>query len=303
MTDDFRCGSIALIGLPNAGKSTLLNSALGQKLSIISSKPQTTRNRILGIYQNEGVQIALVDTPGIHRPKGRLHSIMVRTAEEVIGESDAVCWVVDAKKLDKALQKNIDIWSGGLGKIVGLLTTVKRLSIALNKVDTIRKSRLLPLIQSFAQKIPNSEIIPISAKTSDNVDALLTVWKSQMPNMPPMFPLDQLTDISERFLVSEIVREKVFRLTNQEIPYSVAVQIESFENKEKLVEIHARIYVEKDSQKGIIIGKKGSKIKDIGTRARLEIEPWFEKKVVLHLFVSVRKKWTENLQDLKDLGF
>ena len=193
----------------------------------------------------------------IHREyivQGRLHTIMVRTAEEVIDEVDAVCWVVDAKKLDSAVQKNINIWSGGLGKIAEMLSSCERLTIALNKVDTIRKSRLLPLIQSFAQKIPKAELIPISAKTSDNVEALVSVWKSQMPCMPPMFPLDQLTDISERFLVSEIIREKVFRLTNQEIPYSVAVQIESFENKEPLVEIHARIFVEK-ILRGLSLGK------------------------------------------------
>lgn len=303
INEDFRCGSIGLIGLPNAGKSTLLNSALGQKLSIISSKPQTTRNRILGIYQGENVQIALMDTPGIHKAKGRLHKIMVRSAQDVIEEVDSVCWVVDGIKLLRTMQKRGDIWAGGIGKLVDLVSGVERLSIAINKVDCMKKSEILPLIQVFSQKLPNAEIVPISAREADNVDALVGVWTKMVPQMPPMFPPDQLTDISERFLVSEIIREKVFHLTNQEIPYSVAVQIESFLDKEKLIEIHARIHVEKDSQKGIIIGKRGSKLKDIGTRARLEIEPWFEKKVLLHLFVAVRKKWTDNPKDLKDLGF
>ena len=303
MNEEFRCGSIGLIGLPNAGKSTLLNSALGQKLSIISSKPQTTRNRILGIYQAENVQIALVDTPGIHKAKGKLHKIMVRSAQDVIDEVDSICWVVDGIKLLRSMHKKDDIWGGGIGKLLQLVSNVERLSVAINKVDCMKKSEILPLIQAFAMKLPNAEIVPISARETDNVDALVKVWTSHVPQMPPMFPPDQLTDVSERFLVSEIIREKVFHLTNQEIPYSVAVSIESFHEKEKLVEIHARIHVEKDSQKGIIIGKRGSKLKDIGTRARLEIEPWFEKKVLLHLFVAVRKKWTENPKDLKDLGF
>ena len=303
INENFRCGSIGLIGLPNAGKSTLLNSALGQKLSIISSKPQTTRNRILGIYNAENVQIAMVDTPGIHTPKGRLHQIMVRSAQDVIDEVDCICWVVDGEKLLQAMAKGGEIWKGGIAHLADLVSKIPRLSIALNKVDCVNKTKLLPLIQILAQKLPNAEIVPISAKTADNVDALVKVWANMLPNMPPMFPPDQLTDVSERFLVSEIIREKVFILTNQEIPYSVAVQIEAFEEKDAIVEIHARIHVEKDSQKGIIIGKQGSKLKDIGTRARQEIEPWFEKKVLLHLFVSVRTKWTENPRDLKDLGF
>ena len=303
MDSNFRCGHIGLIGLPNAGKSTLLNSALQQKLSIISSKPQTTRNRILGIYNAEGVQIALVDTPGIHRPKGRLHKIMVRSAEEVIEEVDAVCWVVDSLKLLKSMDKFGDPWGGGIARLCTLLSSVSNLSIALNKVDLVKKNRILPLLQVFSKKFPDVPLVPISAKSSDNVEALLSVWKNQLPIMPPMFPPDQLTDISERFLVSEIVREKVFQRTNQEIPYSVAVQIEAFSEKEKLVEIHARIHVEKDSQKGIIIGKGGKKLKDIGTLARKEMEEWFDKKVLLHIFVSLRKKWTDNPRDLKDLGY
>jgi GTPase len=301
----FHSGFIGLIGLPNAGKSTLLNSSLQQKISIVSSKPQTTRNKILGIINSDGLQVALVDTPGIHRPRSQMHSVMVKSAKDLIPEMDGICWVVDVSKLvkkNKPLEER-DIFSKGVGFIGIIAKEVDNLVIVLNKIDLIQKTLLLPIMASFQKEFPEANIIPISAKKNDGIEHLLGVFSRMLPEAPPMFPTEMITDVSERFLVSERIREKVFNLTNQEVPYSVAVEIQSFEEKKNKVNIYARIWVERDSQKGIIIGKGGSRLKEIGTKARQDIEVLLGTRVYLDLIVSVREKWTNNPNHLRQLGF
>jgi len=298
-------GFIGLIGLPNAGKSTLLNSALEQKLSIVSSKPQTTRNRILGIINAENLQVALVDTPGIHRPRSRMHNAMVKMAKDVIPEMDAICWVVDASLLvkNKKVLPREKIFTRGLKHIASIVRDLDQLIIVLNKIDLLHKPLLLPLMASFQEELPNAKLLPLSAKKVDGVEQLLSLFQQVLPEMEPMFPTDMLTDVSERFLVAERIREKVFVLTNQEVPYSVAVEIQQFTEKKNKVEIYARIWVERDSQKGIIIGKGGARLKEIGTRARQDIEQLLGTRVYLDLRVSVRDKWTNNPNRLRELGF
>ena len=257
----FHSGFIGLFGLPNAGKSTLLNGALQQKISIVSNKPQTTRNRILGVVNAEGLQVALVDTPGIHRARGAMHSSMVQAAKEAIPEMDAICWVVDASNLQKKgkVHSKESIFAKGLLYMTNLFREEENVIVILNKIDLFPKNLLFPMLQMFQEELPNAKVIPISALKEDGIDSLLDVFKTVLPEMPPMFPDDMLTDASTRFLVAERIREKVFILTNQEVPYGVAVEIQGFKDKGKKIEIYARIWVEKESQKGIVIGKRGAK--------------------------------------------
>ena len=301
----FHSGYIGLFGLPNAGKSTLLNGALKQKLSIVSSKPQTTRNQLLGIVNTEDLQVALMDTPGIHRARGRMHSTMVQTAKDLIPDMDAVCWVVDTSKLQKkgkAHSKEV-VFSKGVGYMANLFRESEKLIIVLNKIDLFERKLLFPLLQMFQDEFPQAKIIPISALKSDGIEQLLKLFKEVLPEMPPMFPQDVLTDATERFIVAERIREKVFILTNQEVPYGVAVEIQGFERDETRFKIFARIWVEKDSQKGILIGKGGAKLKDIGSRARVELEEFFGRKIFIDLIVSVRTNWSNDPRRLRELGF
>ena len=314
-----RAGFITLIGRPNAGKSTLLNAVLGQKISIISAKPQTTRNRILGIHNAEGLQVVLVDTPGVHQAKGRLNRAMVGMATDALEGVDAVCWVLDASRPAHRLASGAppeNVLSKAESRVLSLISRsgVDRVSIALNKIDLLSRSALLPLIAALSAKIPEAEIVPISAlKNGDDrfaggVDRLVSVWKSQLPASPALYPDDQITDVSERFVVSELIREKIFNLTRQEVPYATAVEIEKFveeprEGKPPLFRIMARIMVERDSQKGILIGKQGRSLKRIGTLARKDIEPMLGAPVFLQLHVSVAPKWTENPSLLRELGY
>jgi GTP-binding protein Era len=301
----FHSGYIGLFGLPNAGKSTLLNGALKQKLSIVSNKPQTTRNQILGIVNTEDLQVALMDTPGIHRARGRMHSSMVQTAKDLIPDMDAVCWVVDASNLQKRgkVHSKKSIFSKGVGYMANLFRESENLIIVLNKIDLFDRKLLFPLLQMFQDELPHAKIIPISALKSDGIEHLLKLFKEVLPEMPPMFPEDVFTDATERFIVAERIREKVFILTNQEVPYGVAVEIQGFEKEETRFKIFARIWVEKDSQKGILIGKGGSKLKDIGSRARVELEEFFGRKIYLDLIVSVRDNWSNDPRRLRELGF
>ena len=300
-----RSGFVGLIGLPNAGKSTLLNSALEQKISIVSSKPQTTRNRILGVLNADNLQVALVDTPGIHRPRGKMHNVMVQTAKDVIPDMDAICWVVDAAKLihKKKVLEHDKLFSRGIKHIAGIVSKVDHLIIVLNKIDLIHKPLLLPMLQRFQSELPQAHLLPVSAKNQSGISQLLALFAKVLPEMPPMFPTEMVTDVSERFLVAERIREKVFRLTNQEVPYSVAVEVQAFKELKNKIEIYARIWVERDSQKGIIIGKGGSRLKEIGTQARQEIEQILGTRVYLDLIVSVRGQWTNNPNRLRELGF
>ena len=301
----FHSGYVGLFGLPNAGKSTLLNGALDVKLSIVSSKPQTTRNNVLGVVHTEDLQAALLDTPGIHRARSRMHQVMVQQAKDTIQEVDAACWVIDVSPFVKknAVIAKEKIFAQGIEYMATLLENHPHLVVVLNKIDLIQKHLLLPLLTIFQDRLPNARFVPLSAKRKDGIDILLNVFREVLPEAEPIFPEDTLTDRSERFLAAERIREKVFTLTNQEVPYSVAVEIQGFKDLPHRTEIYARIWVEKDSQKGIIIGKGGEKLKAIGSQARQELMELFGRKIYLDLIVSVRDNWSNDPRRLRELGF
>lgn len=306
-----RAGFVALIGRPNAGKSTLLNQVLGQKLSIVSDKPQTTRNRIVGIHTRPGLQAVLVDTPGIHSAKSRLNKAMVQTATASLGEVDLVAWVIDLVPAVKAAKDGRPPLSKPEQIVAEMIeqSGVDAVTVVLNKADLVPKDWILPVIDAVRQLLPEAVIVPISALKGGGVDRLVDTWGELLPEGDPIYPADQITESPERFIVAELIREKIFHLTQQEIPYATAVEIEQFKEEEgaegerSRVEIMARIYVERDSQKGIVIGKGGAMLKMVGTRARKEIEALLGAHVYLELHVSVRKSWTSSGRALKELGY
>lgn len=294
--EGFKAGFIAIIGRPNVGKSTLMNRLLGHKISIISEKPQTTWNRILGIKTLPSAQLLFLDTPGIHRAHALFNREMVKTAMKALEDADLVLWMVEAPA---PLTEDDQL-------ILQALKTVKTpVILAINKIDLVKKVELLPVIERFAQLFPFKEIVPISATLGDNMDRLEALLISYLPEGPPFYPPDQLTDQPERFIIGELIREKVFHLLHQEIPYSVAVEVEEMkERKEKpLIDIQATIYVEKDSQKGIIIGSQGRMLKKIGQLAREEIEALLASQVFLNLWVKVRPHWRKDEEALRRLGY
>ncbi|MEN8190236.1 MAG: GTPase Era [Thermodesulfobacteriota bacterium] len=296
-----RCGMIAIVGPPNAGKSTLMNSLLGQKISIVTPKPQTTRNRILGVVNDEKYQLILVDTPGLHKPRQPLNREMVRVALESLSDVDGVLYMIDCSKrmTEETEQQN-------LRSLTATLRTVQcPVFLALNKIDLIEKEKLLHFIELYGKAFDFQAVVPISALRCDGTERLLDELVAVLPMGPRFFPDDIPTDATERFLVAEIVREKVFLLTGSEVPYSSAVVIDSFKEEEarQMVTIHATIILERKSQKGIVIGKGGRKIKEIGSSARKDIERLLGLKVVLKLWVKIRKKWSEDGSFLKEIGF
>lgn len=292
---DFRSGYACIIGRPNVGKSTLLNSILGQKVAIVTSKPQTTRNRLTGIKTLPDCQIIFFDTPGIHRPLHRLGEIMVRSAVEAAREVDVLVWVVPPRK--------------PAGEDLDILEEVRRISkpavVAINKIDLVRKDDLLPLIGEFSRLAAFSGIVPVSAKTGDGVDSLVGVIRGLLPPGPMLYPGDMTTDQAERFIVGEIVREKLMEFTRDEIPHSAAVEVVRWQEdgERGLVSIDVNIVVERDSQKGIIIGGRGAMIKRIGSAARREIERFLGTRVYLSLWVKVSKDWRQNDRFLREMGF
>ena len=290
----FRSGFIAIIGRPNTGKSTLLNAILGEKVAIVSARPQTTRNAIRGVHNTDDAQMVFIDTPGIHRLTGLLNEFMVREALNAVPDVDCVLLVVDSSRRP----------CGDERLIIENLKSVKApVVLALNKVDVVEKGALLPLIKEYSRLFDFAETMPISALTGEGLPELTGVLKGFLPEGPRYFPDDILTDELERTIAGEIVREKVFRLTKQEIPYSVAVEIEEFREKKGLISIKAAINVERDSQKGIVIGKRGAMLKKIGISAREDIEKLLNTKVYLELFVKVTKDWTKNKKALKEFGY
>lgn len=296
-----KSGMVAIVGPPNAGKSTLLNYLLGQKISIVSPKPQTTRNRIVGIVNGSDHQIVFLDTPGLHKAREPLNLEMVRIALESLNEVDAVLFLVDVSlPLPEKKQKEKE------SELLSFMDKINSPAImVLNKIDLIDRKNVLPMIESYTKLFPFKAVIPLSALKGDGAGNLLDEILTLLPMGPRYFPEDIPTDASERFLCGEIIREKVFLFTGQEIPYSTAVLIESFKEDDvkKLVTIHATIVLEKDSQKGIVIGKGGKKLKSIGTAARKDIESLIGEKVLLKLWVKVKKKWSQNENFLKELGF
>ncbi len=291
----------AIVGPPNAGKSTLMNYLLGQKISIVTPKPQTTRNRILGIVNSEEYQIVLLDTPGLHKAAQPLNKEMVRIALDSLTEVDVVLFLLDAstplpEKVKEEKNK----------EFAGYMEQVKVPAVlVLNKVDLVDKQKLLPLIQAYTEIYPFHAILPISALHGDGTDQLIKEILEVLPLGPRYFPEDIPTDATERFLVAEIIREKVFLLTGQEIPYSTAVVIDSFKEdpKKAMITIHASIVLERTSQKGIVIGKGGHKLKNIGTSARKDIEKMVGQRVLLKLWVKVKKNWSKNGKFLQEIGF
>ena len=291
----FRSGYVAIVGRPNVGKSTLLNQILGEKIAIVSPKPQTTRNRVTGIRTTERSQVVFLDTPGIHQAHSLMNRRMVEVALQSLHEVDGVLWLLDAQ--------------GRIGpedeRIAETLAGVRcPVLVLLNKIDMVSKGRLLPLIQRCAELLPGREIVPVSALKGENVPLVLDLIEKILPEGAKFFPEGELTDQSERFIASEIVREKIFLSTREEIPYGAAVTIDEFTEKEakQLIVIKATIHVERDSHKGIVIGKRGAMLKAIGTQARQDLEALLGCKIFLELFVRVDPGWTQDPNALKEMG-
>ncbi|NEW05212.1 GTPase Era [Paenibacillus sp. SYP-B3998] len=292
---DFKSGFVAIIGRPNVGKSTLMNQIIGQKIAIMSDKPQTTRNKIHGVYTSENGQIVFLDTPGIHKPTSKLGDYMSKVAYSTLGEVDAILFLVDVAE-----------GLGGGDRYI--IEQLKRLEtpviLVLNKMDRIKPEELLPIIVSYKDLYNFAEIIPISALKGKNVTTLLEQIVRYLPTGPQYYPADQITDHPEQFVCAELVREKILHLTRDEIPHSIAVQIEDMKVEANgVVHISAVIFVERDSQKGIIIGKQGNLLKEIGRQARKDIEALLGSKTFLELWVKVKKDWRNQDRVLRDLGF
>lgn len=298
---NFRSGTIALVGKPNAGKSSLLNALLGEHLAAVSPRPQTTRNRIIGIHNAEGMQAVLLDTPGIHEAHSPLNEVMVEMATSSLGEVDVCTWIVDVIPLVENIQKELPVLDRGLQAINELLPP--QAMVVLNKIDKVKdKKLLLPLIAAFAPR----EVVPVSTRSREGFEALEQVWRLRLPEGEAAYDPDTFTDSTERFIVSELIREQVFHLTEQELPYSTAVEVEKFDESLReagKVAIHAKILVEKPGQKAIMIGKGGQMIKEIGTKSREKIAALLGCKVRLDLFVVVEPDWSRSPRMLKELGY
>ena len=290
-----RSGFVAIVGRPNVGKSTLLNQFLGEKIAIVSPKPQTTRNRITGIRTTPNSQIVFLDTPGIHRTRSLMNRRMVEIALKTLKEVEGILWLLDAREGIRAEDEDI-------ARILEE-SKVKAL-ILLNKMDLISKAKLLPLMERCASLLPGREIIPISALKGENVALVLEMVLKFLPEGPCYYPEGELTDQTERFVASEIIREKIFLLTREEIPYGTAVTIDEFVEREEknLIVIKATIHADRESHKPILIGKKGAMLKEIGKRAREELESLLGCKLYLELFVKVQRGWTQDPNTLTDLG-
>jgi GTP-binding protein Era len=291
----FRSGYIAIVGRSNVGKSTLLNNLLGEKVAIVSPRPQTTRNRITGIKTTARAQMVFLDTPGIHQAHSLMNRRMVDVALQTLHEVDGLLWVLDAHERIGAQDE----------RIAELLRGVKTpVYVLLNKIDLVSKGKLLPLMQRCGELLPGKEIVPVSALKGDNVPLLLELIEKSLPVGPRYFPGDEVTDQSERFLAAEIIREKVFLLTREEIPYGVAVTIDEFTEKpeKNLIVINATIHTERDSHKPILIGKRGAMLKEIGIRTRAELEALLGCKIFLELFIRVDKDWTQRPHTLSEMG-
>ncbi|WP_138753346.1 GTPase Era [Paenibacillus sinopodophylli] len=291
----FRSGFVAIIGRPNVGKSTLMNHLIGQKIAIMSDKPQTTRNKIHGVYTTNDTQIVFLDTPGIHKPESKLGNYMMQTAESALREVEAALFLIDAS----------EGLGGGDRFIIEQLKKVKTpVFLVMNKIDKIEPEQLLPMITQYNALHEFAEIIPISALKGNNVETLLEQLSRYLPEGPQYYPADQITDHPEQFVCSELIREKILHMTREEIPHSIAVTIEDMRVKENgVVYIGAVIFVERDSQKGIIIGKKGDLLKEVGKQARKDIEALLGSRIYLELWVKVKKDWRNQERVLKDLGY
>ena len=294
MAPEFKSGFVAVVGRPNAGKSTLVNRLVGQKVAIVTSRPQTTRNRIQGIVNRPHAQVVLIDTPGLHRPDSAL-------GRQMMGEVNAAFDGVDVLAL--ILDVSEDIGKGDRHAIERAARFEGTRILLLNKVDRIPKDSLLPIIETVGKLTDFAEIIPISALTGDGVDRVLEKFIEYLPSGEPHFPADQYTDQPERFLAAELIREKAMAGTFHEVPHAVAVLVDAFEETDKLIRIRATIYVEREGQKGILIGRAGTSLKRIGTEARKELEEILGTKIFLELFVKVLRDWRDNPQLVRQLDW
>ena len=291
-------GTVAIIGRSNVGKSTLLNRLLGEKIAIVSDKPQTTRTRILGVAHVQGAQIAFLDTPGLHKPEHLLNRRMVRTAVETLEEADLLYMLMDATSLpgpgDLAAIKHMK---------EALAKRPRPVILVVTKVDLVNKVKLLPVLESYAKLFSWTEVVPVSAQTDDNIDRLLAVTVPYLEEGDGAYGDDVVTDQTMRTLAAEMIREKILQATEQEVPYSVAVEIDEFVEEGKLTRIRATILVERETQKGILIGKQGERLKSISTQARQDMERLFGMKVFLEVWVKVKEAWREDEQALVELGY
>lgn len=292
---DMRCGFVAVVGRPNVGKSTLINAIMGTKISIVTAKPQTTRHRILAVYTEDDVQIVFVDTPGLHRKAGKaMNRMMNRTAANALADADLVLFVTEAGR-----------WTDEDGDVLRRLESITAPVIAaLNKADLVQpKEKLLEALAATADRHEFVDILPVSAKKHDNLDVLLSLIPNYLPESPALFPEDMRTDRSTEFQAAEIIREKLTLSLHQELPYGLTVQIERFETDEKRITINAVIWVERDSQKGMVVGKGGSVLKRVGRAARLDLKEQFRCPVHLELWVKVKDNWADSEKDLLSLGY
>ncbi|MDQ0807229.1 GTPase Era [Priestia megaterium] len=293
--NEFKSGFVSIIGRPNVGKSTFLNRVIGQKIAIMSDKPQTTRNKIQGVYTEDQAQIVFIDTPGIHKPKHKLGDFMMKVAQNTLKEVDLILFMINATE--------------GLGRgdefiIERLKDTKTPVFLVINKIDEIHPDELFSIITNYKDLYPFAEIVPISALQGNNVGRLLDQIKQRLPEGPQYYPADQVTDHPERFIITELIREKVLHATREEIPHSIAVVMDSMQRRENgAVYVGATIIVERDSQKGIVIGKQGKMLKEVGRKARADIEALLGSKVFLELWVKVQKDWRNRASHLRDFGF
>jgi GTP-binding protein Era len=297
LTDDaapqHRSGFITLVGRPNVGKSTLLNQVIGTTLAAVANKPQTTRNRIVGILNRPNAQLVFVDTPGIHHAKTPLNARLVTTARQALGDGDVAVLVVDASAGIAAGDREVAAEAGKRPHVI----------VAVTKSDLAGKQGLLPVCAAAQALLPNADVVPVSGKTGDNVERLVEIVTGHLPEGPPLYPPDQVTEQSERFLAAEIVREKLFRLTGDELPYTSTVVIDKYEEEGNLRRIAATIVVERDPHKAMIIGSGGERLKRIGTEARHELEHLLDAKVFLELWVKVRGGWADDEAHLRSYGY
>ncbi|RAK22429.1 GTP-binding protein Era [Anoxybacillus vitaminiphilus] len=294
--EGYKSGFVSIIGRPNVGKSTFLNRVIGQKIAIMSDKPQTTRNKIQGVYTTNDAQIIFIDTPGIHKPKHKLGDFMMKVAENALKEVDLILFMINAEE--------------GFGRgDAFIIERLKKINtpvfLVINKIDQVHPDDLLPLIEQYKSLYEFAEIVPISALQGNNIETLIEQIKKYLPEGPQYYPADQVTDHPERFIIAELIREKALHLTREEVPHSIAVVIDAIERRQdsSTVYVSATIIVERDSQKGIIIGKQGRMLKEIGQRARVDIEALLGSKVFLELWVKVQKDWRNKLSQLRDFGF
>ena len=291
-----KAGFVNIVGNPNVGKSTLMNALVGERLSIITSKAQTTRHRIMGIVNGEDFQIVYSDTPGVLKPNYKLQEQMLEFSRSALVDADVLLYVTDVQD---SPDKNADF----LNKVKRMAAANTKVFLVINKIDLTTQDTLDNLVEYWHKQLPEAQIFPISAQEKFGVDQLFEAIKAALPECPPFFDKDQMTDKPERFFVDEIIREKILLNYDKEIPYSVEVEVESFKEEENLIRISAIIYVERDSQKGIIIGKAGSALKRVGSQARRDIEAFFGKQVFLQLFVKVDKDWRSSQSRLRHYGY